>query len=371
MQALSSVNFSGVTTASQPVDNEISLDSVKRACGDVNQIRMLLKGSLDKCVVLFKEAVKANDAVVQIQLSHAYYGILWGKDNEKDFSSISNHDLDEYEYYPRKFDLYRNIYQCAFGVNETSANETFFVAAYQGYLPAILELHHEKWASPEDKYGFAVSLRPYVGKGDKRLDYYFGLSLKNGCKKGSNEFYEGLFWMQSSLGITVNFPKESESFIEFKKNIMQTYMGTCFSQDGFCFLNNGDVLAPSEELWNKFKNEKLKEVTVCPPEAYVFNFDKDEIKKLVNIFKITNIVCKTSATVGLSTFGYNIESLSVYSLNHNEKRELIYEFNIDKEGTHLNLKLQPVIQFIENVIKRAGTAESALDWLKQLGAEYI
>ena len=188
-----------------PVNNDpqnVGLTSVRDTRGNINEIRLLLKGNVETCYRLFREAVEEGDAVTQIQLSHALFGIKWGKDQEKDFSSLVVLDLEEFSYYPRAFALFNSAYDEAMGLeidrkrNKARGIETFAKAADQGYLPAVLELKHTKWKWNSDSYGFAVQLRPFVGKGDKRLDYYFGKALKNGCQRGTERYYEGLYWME-------------------------------------------------------------------------------------------------------------------------------------------------------------------------------
>src|SRR5262249_47987226 len=147
---------------------------------DINEIRLLLKGSLETCYKLFRKAVEEGDAISQIQLSHASWGIKWGKDQEKDFSSFVYSDLEQFSYFPRDYLLFNTVYNEAMGeqfdweIHKARGHEIFRRAADLGYLPAVLELKATEWKFNIDSYGFAVQLRPFVGQGDRVLDYYFG-----------------------------------------------------------------------------------------------------------------------------------------------------------------------------------------------------
>lgn len=193
-----------VAAVAVAVDDTLHLDAVRDARGDVNEIRLLLKGNVETCHRLFREAEKEGDVVTQIQLSHALLGMKWGKDDTKDFSSLLVGDLEKFSYYPREFALFNLAYDQAMGVEsdwrtgKARGVETFRLAANRGYLPAFLELMHKEWKGNASSYGFAAQLRPFVGKGDRQLDYYFGQALKNGCQIGSEQYYEGLYWMNRS-----------------------------------------------------------------------------------------------------------------------------------------------------------------------------
>jgi|GEM_PF-3799752 len=247
----------------------VSLEATRHARGDINEIRMLLKGSIETCNNLFKQAVEEGDVVSQIELSHAIFGMKWGKDDSKDFSSLSVRDLEAFSYYPREFVLFNLAYDQAMGVesdwrtSDARSKETFRAAASRGYLPAFLELKCKEWKWHTSSYAFAVELRPFVGKGDRKLDYYFGQALKNGSQIGSELYYEGMYWMNQSCGIPVKYPREDESFNDFTSRYIQVKElgSTYYNQDGFMHLRRSSVvLAPSREAWEAFVKEKLGNV---------------------------------------------------------------------------------------------------------------
>ncbi len=374
------------TATSNIAQTTVNLEAVRDTRGDINGIRLLLKGSVETCNNLFRQAVEEGDVISQIQLSHALFGMKQGKDGSKDFSSLSTRDLETFFYYPRQFALFNSAYDQAMGVEsdwetrDARSKETFRLASNRGYLPAFLELKCNEWRSRS--YGFAVELRPFVGKGDRQLDYHFGQALKRGCEAGSELYYEGMYWMNQSGGIQVKYPREGQSFEGFVRWYVEyeDYPNESFdNHDGFFHIGSSVVLAPSKEAWETFVKEKLSNVRVSPIESYVFIYDVEQLKSLQNEHKIR--VGHTSSFVesveGIESLrggiihGFRIDSLSI-SLDNEYLGEISVQkdtFNIHQ--TFKNQKIQPMIDFIENVMTRTGSAGSAREWLSQMGGEYI
>lgn len=252
--------------------SQLSLEAIKSANGNINEIRLLLKGDKDECYRLLREAIAQDDAVIQIQLSYALVGIEWGDDKNRDFSSAVASDLEDYLYYPRGFYSFNEAYDDALSLefdlheHDKRGAETFKKASALGYLPAVIELLYIEWAgktaSSEFALAFALVLQPYVGKGDKYLDYDFGLALKNGSPNGSELYYEGMYWMEISLGNDVKYPRENESFEKFKswyctyKDLISMFD----DYDGLRHLSSGVILAPSRQFWLDFKAAKLQNI---------------------------------------------------------------------------------------------------------------
>lgn len=344
----------------------VCLESVRNAGGDINKIRMLLKGNVKACHSLFKQAEKEEDVVTQIQLSHALFGMKWGKDDTKDFSSLTIGDLETFSYYPNEFMLFNSAYDQAMEVTsgwekrENRGTETFRLAASRGYLPAFLELTCKEWNWRKSSFGFAVQLRPFVGKGDKRLDYYFGQALKNGCPIGSALYYEGLYWMNQSNNITVKYPREHQSFEDFKDYyIKYESWEALYNYDGF-LVGSSVVLAPSKEAWEAFVKEKLEDIKIAPIDSYLFEYDSKQIKSLLNKYKIT---------ADTTSFSEKHKKEVIYSLSLYQDHKEIGKISV-REGkiyeTFENLEIKPIIEFIENVMKRSGSANSANIWLRYL-----
>lgn len=379
----------------QPITDPTStnLEAVRDARGDINAIRMLLKGNVETCLGLFRGAVEEGDVVTQIQLSHALKGMELGKDSLKDFSSLVVGDLEEFSYYPKEFALFDLAYARAMGsepnweMEHAKAVETFRLAADRGYLPAFLELKHQEWRINRESYGFAVELRPFLGKGDKLLDYYFGLALRTGCQVGSALYYEGIYWMHQSGGISVKCPGKSvkhpgkyESFERFKKD--NSSPGSYRDFDGFRYVGPSEVLAPSIEVWEAFVIVKLENVRVAPLESYLFSYNPEQIKSLLNEYKVgiaqTDSFIK-SPTEGHAHFnfsnepvhGFYIYSLSIYIDHRPVGKISVQEDTFKISNTVADAGIKPVIEFIENVMKRSGSARSAVSWLRQMGSGYI
>lgn len=69
--------------------------------------------------------------------------------------------------------------------------------------------------------------------------------------------------------------------------------------------------------------------------------------------------------------GFRIDSLLIF-----QDRKQIGEISVQEDTfkvhqTFENSKIQPIINFIENVMTRTGSAHSAHSWLKQIGGNYI
>ncbi|MBA3239147.1 MAG: hypothetical protein H0T62_12475 [Parachlamydiaceae bacterium] len=154
--------------------------SIKNAKNDINEIRMILKGDVEKCYKLFKNAVYKEDVITQIALSQAIFGMKWGKDETKDFSKIVKKNLEDFSYFAddgfARFNFVFNHVmkiESNWKTNEERGFKIFRLAANRGSLTAFLELKHIEWRRNTENYGFAVQLRPFVSQGEKPLDYCF------------------------------------------------------------------------------------------------------------------------------------------------------------------------------------------------------
>lgn len=347
--------------------------------GDINEIRFLLKGDQSKCIELFKEAFSQGDVVSQIELSQALLGMKWGKDQNKDFSSLQIESLDSYPLYPHDYKAFELMYEDAYGEDigwrerEEIAFQAFKKAADLNYLPAVLELLHTQWKMNTESYGFAAELRPYVGKGNDAIDYYFGKALKNGTAIGSKLYYEGMYWMEKSLGVSVKYPEINQSFEAFKdyyiryENVISTY----YSHDGFMHIGSV-LLAPSEKAWSDFKKQKLENITISSLESFMFPHDMEKLKEILDRTKIGGVVTgefvKSDAT---DQEGFWLSSLNLFN-NRSEEIGIISvrEDTFEIYQTIKDEELQVVIDFIENIMKRSGCASSAYSWLRQTGTMY-
>lgn len=372
-------NASGVTAAAGQlaagaavVDAVVDLEAIRLARGDVNEMRMLLKGSKQTCYTLFRKAVEEGDVIVQIQLSHALFGMRWGNDESKDFSSLHASKLEVYSalaYYPRRCDLFNGLYDLAIGQEldlkkrEARGEAAFCLAASRGYLPAFLELKCKEWERRATSYGFAVQLQPHVGKGDRCLDFYFGRALKDGSQIGSKLYYEGLYWMEQSLGIPVKYPEEGESFEAFTTRSLESppLCGEEYRDyDGFRHVGGETILAPSREAWERFVKEKLGDVRCAPAESYVFKYDAKQIQSLLEEHNITSLASTETRDGSRSQF------VSIFQNGESMGVVLVKEDSFQISETFKKETIQPIIDFIENVMIRTGSSQSAHDWLTQI-----
>lgn len=253
---------------SESIGSQLSLEAIKSANGNINEIRLLLKGNTDECYRLLREAINQDDSVIQIQLSYALFGMKWGKDKDRDFSSAVASDLEDYQYYPREFVLFEEAYDEALSLEynydkrKQRSIEIYKKASNLGYLPASLELLLEDWKWKTNSSEFAFVLYSYVGKGDKYIDYYFGKALKNSSPIGSELYYEGMYWMEISLGNDVKYPRDNQSFEDFKRYYYsyEDLSSTYYDYDGLLHLSSGVILAPSKQSWLDFKAAKLQNI---------------------------------------------------------------------------------------------------------------
>jgi len=350
----------------------VDLEAIRHARGNINEIRMRLKGDEKACLALFRQAVEEGDAISQIQLSQALFGMKWGKDSAKVFALLTIEDLEPFSYYPQDFLLFNSAYDEAmeirpnFSMYETRGKKVFGQAADRGYLPAFLELKCAEWQWRKDSYGFAVQLRPFVGKGDRLLDFFFGQALIHGCQRGSASFYEGLYWAHMSGLIVFKYPSGFQTFESFKSSYWDANVQ--FKSDDFLFAGKV-ILAPSSEAWEAFAEEKLYSVRVAPLESYSLQHNHEQIKSLLNELEISGIVGGGLVQTSEETEeikDFHIDSLTLYSDGKDIGKISVHEETSKIYQTFQNEKIQPIIAFVENVMTRGGRASSALAWLQQI-----
>ncbi|MBM3201784.1 MAG: hypothetical protein FJZ56_05195 [Chlamydiae bacterium] len=364
---------------------ELHLNTIREYADDINTIRMHLKGSFDACEYLFSQAVHKNDPISQIALSYAYHQMKLSNDDAKDFSQISVHDLESFNCYPRGFFHYSALYQETFCISsdfqteELRAEKVYQQAASLGYLPAILELNYKKWGKYAVSYGFAADLRPFVGKGNKILDYAFGKALKNDSGIGSSLFYEGMYWMEKSCGIPVKYPHRNEEYSDFVRTYLrfEEPLETSYDHDGFRHIGDELILAPSEEYWQAFINQKLNNVITASIDEYAFLYENNRIEALLKEVNIDIIYTSSYEFFGekeddsqelfhLQQEGFWIHTLKIY-----QERKVVGEISIrnDSSGLHAtfkNEKLQPLIDKLETIMVKTSSHIAAAIWIKHV-----
>ncbi|MFV0339251.1 MAG: hypothetical protein ACK5MA_01275 [Parachlamydiaceae bacterium] len=111
MQPLTN-QISGIAATQQAFDRQplVNLEQMRQANGDINAMRMLLKGDEKACLELFSGAVKEGDVIIQIQLSHVLFFMRSRKDSDRDFSRLEATDLEVLLYHPSEFEHYNQAY---------------------------------------------------------------------------------------------------------------------------------------------------------------------------------------------------------------------------------------------------------------------
>jgi hypothetical protein len=69
--------------------------------------------------------------------------------------------------------------------------------------------------------------------------------------------------------------------------------------------------------------------------------------------------------------GFAIDTLTLYEDHKKIGNMSVRKDNFDIHQTIYYPKIYPIVEFIENVMKRSGSAISARSWLRQMGAQYI
>lgn len=355
--------ISGIAATQQAFNRQplVNLEQIRQANGDINAMRMLLKGDEKACLDLFSEAVKEGDVIIQIQLSHVLFYMRSRKDSDRDFSRLEATDLEVLLYHPSEFEHYNQAYDEAVeketqqNLRYTRAYEVFRQAAGLSFLPAVLEFLCVERKYETETYGFAVALRRYVGQGDKKLDYYFGQALKSGCRVGTELYYEGIYWMQHSLGFSVFYPAQDQTFDDFKHRFTQSMRYSSYhDHDGIRAWRNV-FLAPTKEVWETFVKEKLDTVTISPIDSYMFN--SKEIECLLEKYNVTL---------------HHKKAHEMETIELRENIEIVGAISIRLEGCQLvrtfkHSKLQPIIDYVENILTRTGSVGTLrlLPWFRE------
>lgn len=263
---------------------QASLDQIRSALGNINEIRRLVENDVNLYLCLFRQAVEENDAVSQIQLAFARFA----------------------EKSSRNFELLFLMYREAMNesIDRQRVIDTYSLAASQGYIPAFLELKHAEWEPYSlTCFGFACQLRPYVGMGDQQLDCLFGRALR-GCGLDTDLYQASIFFMD---------PANSSA-------------------------------------------DKLHYVNMINPDWFQIHYDPTVIKALLEEYKIDTIYWDNHPHTVLKLYAHGKEIGQVsYNLQNRHIEETISYPSI-----------APVIEFIENVMTRSGSAKSAMFWLAQL-----
>ena len=352
---------------------ENNLQLVRNAEGDINKIRMIFKGDKKTFCEVFQQAVRENDVISQIQLSHARFSMRRCLDDKKDFTKLSLEDLEAYSfYYPRELMLFNSAYSEVMGDKNdiaTISQQTFRLAAKKGCLPAFLEIMDDEWGPRVNSFGFAAQLRPFVGRGDMMLDKLFGLALIHGCHPNSGLYLEGIYWLNRSTQILPQYPTNGETFKVFQSEYFNTR--NCwdlshehFHVNGFEFVGNNAVLVPYKESWDEFVKEVLEKVKIASIETYEIKHDPQQIKSLCDEHEVT--VRESKESICPPEENFHITSLEVQVGKLFRSAICVREDTFEIYSTFQIPEIQIIITFLEEVMKRTGSAYSAQAWLEQI-----
>jgi hypothetical protein len=346
---------------------------IEQKNGNIVSIRKLLKGDFGLCQRLFQEALSVRNAVVQIQLSFTLFGMKWGNDNE------TTTEFESFRYYPREFTLFEGAYDTLMNTKsdwQTSRDRaitTYQQAAKNQYLPAILELRDFQWRRNHNTFGFAVSLQAFVGKGDKRLDHYFGQALKNGSVIGCELYYEGIYWMQKSGHLDIKFPSKHQSYEDFKRAQVEQSIDSYYDHDNLRHIGNWTILCRSPFAWRSFVRTKLSPIKIKDNTYYSNDFDFYQIKSLMIQQKLKTYdqhsFIKTEKGNTIDRWskerGFILEMIIFYKEDQNIGRISVREtFEIYETFRHE--EIQPIVDFVTWVLTKCGSAHSAGNWLTHI-----
>lgn len=232
--------------------------------------------------------------------------------------------------------------------------------ASNGITPAALNQIFKKWEGHLNCFALAAELRPYIGKGNKLVDYYFGYALMASTEKNHWAHNEGLYWISSAN--QANVPAENQSFKEFADDFIDNYVGlSYYSQDENFLFIDGHILAPSHEEWNAYKSRKFEDLTIAPEEYYQLDFNTDQLGALISAHNLN-----------FSFFPPENDKISIHSL-------LIHKGSIFAGEIAFNTKtckvictfddevITPVVEYIEVLTKKSSliSAYRAIQCIKK------
>lgn len=221
-----------------------------------------------------------------------------------------------------------------------------------------------KWRSGRDSYGFAMILQPYVGKGDKSIDYKFGEALKRGSFYESKLFLKGLWWIENSKGINVHYPRGTEPFDRFCSTYIQIYdvSSSFFDYKGFRFMSSGNVLASSAEEWQKFKDEHLSDPDLKTSNIEMIDYDPVLIYHLITLNDIRVISSSRGRLNSVDFYNCKKGTFRSVTINRGDNDfKLVSTFKDDK--------FQPVIDLVERLLLTCGSSSSVVSSIRSLSRQ--
>lgn len=351
---------------------EVTLDKIKKTLGGTREICKLLNGDLERGYTLFRKAIEQQDAVAMVCLSPALFTIKLGIDWNADYSGfvycdilnllISAYDAATGEQSDWKFKLDRSLKI----LHQAAEDRNFIERFFQDQIHAL--------GQRRATYILAAFSRPFIDMDIHSVNHSFGIGLKNGSAPRSKPFYEGLSHWVKNRRCHILYP-QSQSFSSLMDSYFsQNLQSEFFESDGFCFCGN-TVITPSEEQWKTFCAEKLNNIVAVPETDYFFEYDLREIIELVNQHEIkTSLSCEEVRRPGDAPGIGDKIRFSAITLYRNDSRMGAISVSSEPEADSFTIvqtinepeEIQPVVRFIENILRRTGSNLSARDWLEYI-----
>ncbi len=344
--------------------------------------RMFLQGDQEKCIELFQQALKENNAVAQLYLSNTHTTMGWSKDHEKDFSKgIKEEQLESYNIAPNAMKLLEWMHEEAdprlhkdWKKMEKAAHRTVDQAEETGNLYAkllkILESnpHNLFW-----NFQMACKLKPLIDQAQfPELLSSFGNFLFYSGIENLQFKLEGIKYKEKSGFLNIEFFEDTKNKPFSEKNF-QDYCGgyvkhkelsTQYTGHGIQFVGGNTILAPSREHWEKFKKETLETVQSSPAQLFDL-FEKHDMNKIYNLiqkYKLSLLYCSFYCC----STKRNLPCLNIY-YEESEKVKTFAEIKLtdtESKNTIVNIQLSsqekiieeigPVISFLRDAVSRCG-----------------
>jgi len=337
--------------------------------------RMFLQRDENKCIELFQQALKEENAVAQLHLANTHFAIKWFRDWKKDFSSkgIKKEQLESYNFASREMRFLQDIYtkinpSLNWGKKQEAARQTINQAAKTGNACAkIIQIFESRFEKSEvtTHFGIACKLKPLLNQEQlfPELLFTFGNSLFNSHFYNPQLGLEGLKYMEQSGLLNLKFFEDvntTESFEKHCKNfILLIPPNNYFDKYGMRFVKSGTILVPSKKHWEEFKKESLDPIQPSPDNLFDL-FEKHDMKTIYNLTKKYTLDFFTgSSKYDLDILHYNkesgkIEELGTIKLTQDESKNTNMNIQLSSQPSQQTIikKLSPVINFLRDALSR-------------------
>lgn len=227
-----SLGFAGLHFLSSKSKEALPLNFKGINWSDSISIRKTFKGNLEAYEKAFIQAVKEDDALMQVGLVIAYWEAIWDKDHLKDESAFANKrlrkflGLTDWEYYG-----YINLYEKCFPNSanedlESKAKEIYKRAASLGFLPAkmfhiLSQVRIDKGCDPKDvTLKDMAEIKKLAEEGDPEAQFYHGKFLFEEAHKFRNKIEAN---KQKMKGLLLMYHSGYLEICPMKKNLLGDY----------------------------------------------------------------------------------------------------------------------------------------------------